>query len=148
MSTFVRKSHNVSALLYHAVCPSKYRRAVFDPAVDEALRDICLEIAARYEITFLEIGTDRDHVHFLVQSVPTYSPTQVARIVKSITAKEVFRRVPAVKRQLWGGALCSSGFYIDTVGRHGSEETICLYVREQGAEKDYTRLHWQQMELF
>lgn len=153
MSTFVRKSHNVSVLMYHLVCGAKYRRAVFDPVVDAALRDVCLEIAARYEITFLEIGTDGDHVHFLVQSVPTYSPTQIAQTIKSITAKEVFRRVPAVKRHLWGGAFWSSGFYIDTVGRHGSEETIRLYVRGQGAEKDYTRLHSQpydpqQMELF
>ncbi len=77
-----------------------------------------------------------------------YSPTQIVRTVKSITAKEIFRRVPSIKAQLWGGAFWSSGFYIDTVGRHGSEETIRLYVQEQGTEKDYQRLHSQQMELF
>ena len=37
---------------------------------------------------------------------------------------------------------------MDTVGRHGSEETIRRYVQEQGTEKEYTRLHLQQMELF
>ncbi len=148
MSTFIRKSHNVSALLYHAVCPSKYRRAVFSPEVDEVLRETCLEIAARYEIVFLEIGTDRDHVHFLMQSVPTLSPSRIVQIVKSLTAREVFRRVPSVKKQLWGGAFWSSGFFVDTVGRHGSEETIRRYVQEQGTEKEYVRLHAQQMELF
>ncbi len=148
MSTFIRKSHNVSALLYHAVCPSKYRRAVFSAEVDEVLRETCLEIAARYEIVFLEIGTDHDHVHFLMQSVPTYSPSRIVQIVKSLTAREVFRRVPSVKKQLWGGAFWSSGFFVDTVGRHGSEETIRRYVKEQGTEKEYVRLHSQQMELF
>ena len=78
MSTFIRKSHNVSVLLYHLVCGSKYRRAVFNADVDTALREVCLEIALRHEIAFLEIafleiafleiafleiGTDRDHVH-------------------------------------------------------------------------------------
>ncbi len=135
MSTFIRKSHNVSALLYHAVCPSK-------------LRETCLEIASRYEIVFLEIGTDRDHVHFLIQSVPTYSPSRIVQIVKSLTAREVFRRVPSVKKQLWGGAFCSSGFFVDTVGRHGSEETIRRYIKEQGTENEYVCLHSQQMELF
>ncbi len=53
--------------------PAKYRRAVFDPQVDEVLRDVCLEIEDRYQLKFLEIGTDKDHVHFLVQSVPTYT---------------------------------------------------------------------------
>ena len=148
MSTFIRKSHNVSVLLYHAVCGTKYRRAVLNADVDSVLKEICLEISVRYEITFLEIGTDRDHVHFLMQSVPTYSPTQIVRTVKSITAREVFHRLPSVKQQLWGGAFWSSGFYVDTVGRHGSEDTIRRYVQEQGTEKEYTRLHSQQMELF
>ena len=141
MSTFIRKSHNVSVLLYHMVCGSKYRRAVFNADVDTALREVCLEIALRHEIAFLEIGTDRDHVHFLMQSVPTYSPTKIVRVVKSITAREIFRRVPLVRQQLWGGAFWSSGYLIDTVGRHGSEETIRRYVQQQGCEDEYKRLY-------
>lgn len=87
MSEHIRRSHNVSALLYHIVCPAKVRRAVFSAEVDAGLRDVCLEIAARYEITFLEIGTDRDHVHFLVQSIPTHRPTRIVRVIKSLTAR-------------------------------------------------------------
>ena len=52
---------------------------------------------------FLEIGTDNDHVHFLVQAVPSYSPTKIITLIKSITAREVFRHHPEVKEQLWGG---------------------------------------------
>ncbi len=71
MSEYIHKSHNVSVLIYHLVLPAKYRRAVFDKQVDVVLKDVCLEIEKRYQIRFLEIGTDTDHVHFLVQSVPT-----------------------------------------------------------------------------
>jgi len=71
MSRLVRKSHNVSVLVYHLVCVAKYRRLVFDEVVEAVLREVCLEIALRFEIVFLEIGTDGDHVHFLLQSVPT-----------------------------------------------------------------------------
>src|SRR3954464_9709273 len=78
MSLYVHTSHNVTVLLYHLVFPAKYRRAVFDAVVDQVLRDICLGIEARYQLKFLEIGTDRDHVHALVQAVPTYS---VAKLV-------------------------------------------------------------------
>ena len=70
MSKLTRKSHNVSILLYHIVCPTKYRRVVITEEVDLVLKQVCLDIEKRYEIVFLEIGTDRDHVHFLVQSVP------------------------------------------------------------------------------
>lgn len=64
MSEYIYKSHNVSVILYDLVCPVKYRRVVLTEEVDKELHDICLEISKRYEICFLEIGVDSDHVHF------------------------------------------------------------------------------------
>ena len=148
MSKYIHKRHNVSVLLYHLVCPAKYRKVVFTQDVDTHLKEICLEIAKRYEIQFVEIGTDHDHVHFLIQSVPNYSPTQIARIVKSITAREIFKRVPHVKKQLWGGEFWSKGFFINTVGQKGNEETIANYVRNQGRDQEYQQLHSEQLRLF
>ena len=83
MSESIHKSHNVSNLMYHFVFPAKYRRVVIDENVDKIIKETCVEISKRYEIYFLEIGTDKDHVHFLIQSVPRYSPTQIVRIVRS-----------------------------------------------------------------
>jgi REP element-mobilizing transposase RayT len=140
-STYLHKSHNVSVLLYHYVCPAKYRRVVFSNSVDESLKDICLEIEKRYSVYFLEIGTDNDHVHFLVQSVPTKSPTQIIKMLKSITAREIFRQHPEVKKKLSGGEFWTDGYYVSTVGKYGNENTISKYVREQGVEKEYKVLH-------
>ena len=148
MSKLIRKSHNVSILIYHIVCPAKYRRVVFSVKVDEELRTVCLEIAKRYEIEFLEIGTDRDHVHFLVQSVPTYSPTKIVQIIKSLTAREIFARIPEVKKQLWGGQFWSDGYFIASVGQHTSEGVIQEYVKKQGKDSHYQQLHVQQLRLF
>ena len=148
MSHLVRKSHNVSILVYHFVCPAKYRRAVIDETVDQVLKEVCFDIAARYQVEFLEIGTDKDHVHFLVQSVPTYSPTKIITMIKSLTAREVFARIPSVKKQLWGGEFWTDGYYVSTVGRHTTEDVIRQYVKNQGHEKDYTQLHAQQLNLF
>ena len=148
MSHLIRKSHNVSILVYHFVCPAKYRRAVIDQKVDQVLKAVCLEIAQRYQIEFLEIGTDKDHVHFLVQSVPSYSPTKIVTIIKSFTAREVFVRVPSVKKQLWGGEFWTDGYYVGTVGRHATEEAIRQYVKNQGQENEYKQLHVQQLKLF
>jgi REP element-mobilizing transposase RayT len=103
MSLYIHKSHNVSILLYHIACPAKYRKVVFSEEVDNELKEICIEVSKRYEIHFIEIGTAGDHAHFLVRSVPTYSPTKIVRTIKSITARELFRRLPSVKEALWGG---------------------------------------------
>jgi len=148
MSRLIKKSHNVSVLLYHIVCPAKYRRVVIDDAVDKVLKEVCLDIEARYQIAFLEIGTDKDHVHFFVQSVPTYSPTKIVTTIKSITAKEVFRRIPAVKKQLWGGEFWTDGYYISTVGQNVTEAVIKEYVKKQGQEQHYKQLYAQQLKFF
>ena len=120
---------------------------VFDIRVDQELKLVCLEIAKRYEMHFLEIGTDRDHVHFVVQSVPTYQPKKVVQIIKSITAREIFTRVPEVKKQLWGGEFWSDGYYITTIGKHGSEDVVRNYVKKQGQDKDYVMIHKDQLTL-
>ena len=148
MSKLIHKRHNVSILMYHIVCPAKYRRVVLTPEVDAVLKDVCMEIEKRYEIEFLEIGTDKDHVHFLVQSVPTYSPTKIVRTIKSITAREIFKRVPTVKKQLWGGEFWSDGYYIGTFGQYAGEEQIRRYVQKQGQEEQYEQIHARQLPLF
>jgi REP element-mobilizing transposase RayT len=106
-------------LLYHFVCPVKYRRAILRPErVDDKLKETCIEISKRYEIRFLEIGTDKDHVHFLIQSVPMYGAKKIIQIVKSITARKIFQDCPEVIN----------------------------YIKKQGI-KNYRQLHTQQLTL-
>jgi len=120
---------------------------VFGDPVDDVVKDVCLDIEKRYQMKFLEIGTDKDHVHFLVQSIPTYSVTKIVTMIKSLTAREVFRRCPEVKRQLWGGEFWTDGYFASTVGKHGNEDTIGKYVKNQGTE--YRKLHEDhQLSLF
>jgi putative transposase len=146
MSRYIHKSHNVSVLLYHVVFPAKYRRVVFSATVDEKLKETCLEISKRYEVVFIEIGTDEDHVHFLVQSVPMYSAKKIVQIIKSITAREIFAWCPEVKKKLWGGEFWSDGYFVSTVGQHGNEDSIKKYIEGQGSQ--YTQLHREQLRLF
>lgn len=148
MSEYIHKSHNVSVLIYHIVCPAKYRKVIFSKETDETLKDICLEIEKRYEIIFLEIGTDKDHVHFLIQAVPMYSPKQVVQIIKSITAREIFKINPDLKKALWGGEFWAKGYFVNTVGKHGNEYVIANYIKNQGREKEYKKLHTGQLTLF
>lgn len=103
MSEHIIKRHNKSLLLYHLVFPLKYKRSVITKEIGEVLKDICLEISERYEFHFIEIGYESDHVHFLVQSVPNYAVSKMIRMLKSITAKELFQRFPEIKAKLWEG---------------------------------------------
>ena len=128
------------------VCPAKYRRKVFSEGVKNSLKEICIGIDERYEIHFVEIGTDENHVHFLLQSVPVMAPERIVKITKSITAKEIFRRHLEVKQYLWGGHFWTSGYYMNTVGASGNEKVIKEYVAKQGGT--YRQVYRGQLELF
>ena len=148
MAENISKSHNVSVLLYHLVCPAKYRRKIFTDEVTKSLLLICFEITEKHEIEFIEIGTDADHVHFLIQGIPRMSPSEIVKIIKSITAREIFRLHPEVKTMLWGGHIWSSGYYINTVGQHGTEDLIKRYIENQGRAIEYKKVYSNQLKLF
>ena len=148
MSEHVNKRHNKTLLLYHIVVPLKYRKDIINKDIGESLKDICVEISERYEMHFVEIGYEPDHVHFLVQSVPTVSVSELCRKLKSITAKRLFERHPEIKAKLWGGNFWTSGYYANTVGQYANEEVIKRYVEDQGREAVYTKIHDGQLTLF
>ena len=146
MDEHIYKSHNKTLLLYHLVFPAKYRRKVFTDDVEVTLRDVCIGIGVRYEMRFIEIGLEADHVHFLVQGIPTMPVSRMVTILKSVTAREVFRRHGAVKKLLWGGSLWTSGYYANAVGLYAGSEVIRQYVKNQGG-KGYKKIHEEQLTL-
>ncbi len=143
----IRKRHNISLIAYHLVCPAKYRREVFSERVSATLKETCVELGNRYEINFLEIGIDMNHVHFLIQTIPHRSVSNIVKIIKSITAKQIYKQHPEVKKFLWGGNIWTMGYYINTVGQYGNLKIIQNYVKNQGLE-NYIQLHMQELTLF
>ncbi len=145
MGEHIAKRHNKTLLLYHLVCPLKYRKSVITKEIGESLQEICLQISERYEINFVEIGYESDHVHFLVQSVPNLNVSEITKTIKSITAKQLFEKHPEIKAKLWGGNLWSSGYYANTVGQYGNEEVIRKYIERQGEQKEYKKIYDSQL---
>ncbi|WLT37280.1 IS200/IS605 family transposase [Synechocystis sp. B12] len=142
-----RASHCVYQIRYHMVFCVKYRRGLL--GLEERsnyLRQIFHEIGQRYWFDMEEMGTDGDHVHLFVGAAPKYSPSRVMQILKSISAREMFKRFPELRRQLWGGEFWSDGGYIGTVGDGVSTEIVRRYIQEQEDEKEKARV--QQMTLF
>jgi putative transposase len=133
--------HNAYQIHYHLVTPVKYRKGIFGCLDrEQSLRDICSEIGERYSIEFEQVGIDKDHVHYLLSAAPKFSPSQVARLIKSIVAREMFRRHPDLRRELWGGELWTDGFFVATVGEGGNKDVIREYVRKQGDNHDEPQL--------
>ena len=105
-----KSSHKVFKIKYHFVFCIKYRKDLFlENKYVETFKNICKGLEERYLMKFETIGFDEDHVHFMLQSVPKYSASQLFRIVKSITARKLFEFHPDIKKELWGGEFWSDG---------------------------------------
>ena len=136
--TLKKTHHNIYDTHYHIVFPVKYRKALLQNDIPLAIAKLAEEIALRYDIEFEKIGYDQDHIHLLVSFAPKYSGSEVVRIFKSITAKELFKQFPLLKQELWGGEFWSDGFYFATVSERGNWKAVERYVANQGKTMETT----------
>ncbi len=135
--------HNVSECYYHIQLTVKYRKAILDNQVQQSIINSWQEIKERYAIEISNIGFDQNHIHILTQFLPKYSGGQVIKLIKSISAKAVFRDNPQIKKELWGGEFWTDGYYIATISGRGNKQVIINYIKNQGRTKDV-----EQLKLF
>ena len=140
----VKTHHNAYSAHYHIVFPVKYRKALLREEISLAIVSIAVEIEERYDIEFEKIGYDQDHIHILTNFPPKHSGSDIVRIFKSITARELFKQFPMLKKELWGGEFWSDGYYLATISEHGNWKVVEQYVENQGKTtgKDYQLQLW------
>ena len=115
-----------------------------DEEVVGIIRETAVGIGERYAIEVEAMGMDRDHVHILCSTHPKMSPGEVVRVFKSITAREIFRRRPIAREELWGGEFWADGYYVATVGERGNWKKVEEYIMSQGKPREELK----QLELF
>lgn len=136
-----RANHKVFKLKYHFVFCIKYRKEIFtEGKYVEAMKEICNGIGERYHMEFETLGFDKNHVHIMLKSAPKYSPSQLFRVVKSITAIRLFKKYPKIKEDLWGGEFWSDGGFVGTVGEGINGDIIRNYIEKQGKKADQLKL--------
>ena len=138
--SIVKSNHCVFDTHYHIVFPVKYRKALLAPTITVAIREISISISERYDIWFEQLGCDQDHIHILCSFHPKYSGSDVVRTFKSITARELFKRFPELRKELWGGEFWSNGYFMSTVSEKGNWQQVEVYVRNQGKTDEQNQL--------
>ena len=135
-----KASHCIYVTHYHIAFPVKYRKALLSEEITAYIKEISVGIGERYAIEFESIGCDLDHIHILCSFHPKYSIGRVVRIFKSITARELFRQFPRLRKDLWGGEFWSDGYYVGTVGEGGDWSIVENYIRRQGHKGEMIQL--------
>jgi len=120
-----RTSHAVYDTSYHLVWCPKYRKKIFErEEVKERAAQLIREISEEYGFDVVEMEVSIEHVHILLSFPPRYSIGEEVRIIKSITARHLFREFPMLKRNLWSGELWEDGYFARTVGDRMTREVV------------------------
>jgi len=123
-------SHGYGESNYHLVLVPKYRRRIFkDTYMVESCKKLFQHIADEYGYNILALEIMCDHVHLFLEVHPTRSVSETFQLFKGVSARELFKRFPSLRRKLWGGHLWSRGKFFRSVGEVTSER-IEFYIRE------------------
>lgn len=126
-----KTSHSVYNINYHIVFCPKYRHHIFKDELEYEVSKLFKSIAFNYGFEVLEQEIMPDHIHLFISTPPTIAPTKIVKILKSISANEIFKAFPNLKKsKFWGSGLWSKGYYVGTAGAVSSE-IIVKYIQNQ-----------------
>jgi len=136
-----RTKHAVYDLKYHIVWIPKYRKDILDKEVSDYLKAMFNKIAEEYGFRIDTMEVIEDHVHIFVEVPPKHSPAQVVQIMKSMSAREVFKKFPDLRKQLWAGELWNDGYFVRSVGDKVTADIIRKYIEYQTHEDGSIQLN-------
>jgi len=112
----------------------KYRARILGVEEKKYLKEIFKEIAEQYEINIDTMEVMADHVHLFIEAPPGYAPARVVQIMKSISAKELYKKFPELRKKMWSGAIWGEGYFVRSVGDAVTSEVIRRYINYQQNE--------------
>ena len=146
MSALRRSKHAVYGLKYHFVWIPKYRKGILTEEVAEYAKLVFHRIAEEYDMIIDTMGIVGDHVHIFLEAPPRLSPSRIVQILKSLSARELFRQFPRLRKELWAGELWSDGYFVRAVGDEVTSDVIRRYIEYHEHQQDVVQLSlWESL---
>lgn len=120
----------VYSIQYHLVWYVKYRHKVLVDNIEGRLKELLHQIAEDNGFTIVEMESDLDHIHLLVDCTPQHSIPTMMKALKGVSARLLFKEFPELKRKLWGGHLWNPSYFVATVSEQ-TEAQIRAYIQKQ-----------------
>ena len=140
MSALRRSKHAVYDLKYHFVWIPKYRKRILTEEVADYAKQVFERIAEEYDLIIDTMEVVEDHVHMFLEAPPRLSAAQIVQILKSLSARELFREFPRLRRELWSGHLWSAGYFVRAVGDEVTGDVIRRYIEYHEHHQDAVQL--------
>ena len=118
---------------YHIIFVCKYRKKLLIGKISNDIKQLSYEICNKHNVTIKEMETDKDHIHYLIETEPTISISQIVNLIKSYTAYHIWKyHKSLLSKQFWNEhTFWTDGYFACSVG-NVSEKRLREYIENQG----------------
>ncbi len=121
----------VYSIQYHIVWCVKYRHKILNVELETRLIELLNQISNDNNFSIVEINTDLDHVHLLIDCTPQHYIPDMIKALKGVSARLLMKEHGnELREKLWGGHLWNPSYFVATVSEN-TEEQIRNYIKNQ-----------------
>ena len=129
-----RGSHNKYLFQYHLILVIKYRKQLFiNNQISDGIKQFSYDICKKHNINIKYMETDKDHIHYMIETKPNMNLSIFIKIIKSYTTYNIWKKYDNfLKQYFWKEhTFWTDGYFICSIG-NVSEETLKNYIKNQG----------------
>ncbi|MGE4383020.1 MAG: IS200/IS605 family transposase [Arcobacter sp.] len=141
MNKYKSNNNIVFSCKYHIVWCPKYRRKVLVGDVEKRLKEIINELALELNVEIIEMETDKDHIHILIDIDPQFGVMKFIRLAKGRSSKLLRDEFQHLKTKL--PTLWTNSSFISTIGGAPLEIVKQYIENQQTSERPKEKKKWK-----
>ena len=134
MGEWKSKNHSKYLLQYHLIFVCKYRKKLLvSNSISNDIKHLSEEICNRHNINIVYMETDKDHIHYMIETEPNINLSDLVRTMKSYTTYHIWQKhCNYLSKCFWKEhTFWADGYFICSVG-NVSEKILKEYIENQG----------------
>ena len=118
MGTWKPKNRHKYLLQYHIIFVCKYRKKLLIiKQISDDIKKFSYEICQRHNVIIRYMETDKDHIHYMIETEPTMSVSKIVNLMKSYTTYHIWEKYPAyLRKHFWKEhTFWTDGYFVSSV---------------------------------
>lgn len=127
------KNRHKYLLQYHLIFVCKYRKKLLSNKISDDIKQLSYDICNKHNVIIKHMETDKDHIHYMIETEPTISISRVINLMKSYTTFHIWKsHGNYLSKHFWKErTFWTDGYFVCSIG-NVSEKTLKKYIENQG----------------
>lgn len=128
------KNRHKYLLQYHLIFVCKYRKKLLvSKSISDDIKQFSYEICQKHNVIIHKMETDKDHIHYMIETELNINLSDLVRTMKSYTTYYMWKsHKEYLSKQFWKEkTFWTDGYFISSIG-NVSEKQLRKYIENQG----------------